>query len=144
MCAASGHRDTWTAAGPAKNAGLKARRSSLLRRDLCHLNQENHGDAGQASRVNSADSRCAPGEIDHVRRQGPGREVPADRALATAEGRDYVLFYEYFHVDNGAGIGASDQTGWTGLVAPLLRLFAPEYSRRVIAGPAPEEEKVTG
>lgn len=34
--------------------------------------------------------------------------------------RDYVLFYEYFHGDNGAGIGASHQTGWTGLVANLL------------------------
>jgi hypothetical protein len=34
---------------------------------------------------------------------------------------DYVLFYEYFHGDNGAGIGASHQTGWTGLVAKLLQ-----------------------
>jgi hypothetical protein len=37
--------------------------------------------------------------------------------------RDHVLFYEYFHGDNGAGVGASHQTGWTGLVAPLLELF---------------------
>ncbi len=35
--------------------------------------------------------------------------------------RDYILFYEYFHGDNGAGIGASHQTGWTGLIAFLLR-----------------------
>ena len=34
--------------------------------------------------------------------------------------RDYILFYEYFHGDNGAGIGASHQTGWTALVAKLL------------------------
>src|SRR5262245_63471413 len=34
--------------------------------------------------------------------------------------RDLISFYEYFHGDNGAGIGASHQTGWTGLVAPLL------------------------
>jgi hypothetical protein len=34
--------------------------------------------------------------------------------------RDLVLFYEYFHGDNGAGIGASHQTGWTGLVAKLV------------------------
>jgi hypothetical protein len=33
------------------------------------------------------------------------------------------LFYEYFHGDNGAGLGASHQTGWTGLIAPLLDLF---------------------
>jgi hypothetical protein len=38
--------------------------------------------------------------------------------------RDYILFYEYFHGDNGAGLGASHQTGWTGLVARLLDLFA--------------------
>ena len=35
--------------------------------------------------------------------------------------RDYVWFYEYFHGDNGAGIGASHQTGWTALVAKLLQ-----------------------
>jgi hypothetical protein len=35
--------------------------------------------------------------------------------------RDLVLFYEYFHGDNGAGIGASHQTGWTGLVAKLMQ-----------------------
>jgi hypothetical protein len=38
--------------------------------------------------------------------------------------RDLILFYEYFHGDNGAGLGASHQTGWTGLAAPLLDLFA--------------------
>ena len=35
--------------------------------------------------------------------------------------RDYVLFYEYFHGDNGAGLGASHQTGWTGLIGKLLQ-----------------------
>jgi hypothetical protein len=38
--------------------------------------------------------------------------------------RDLVLFYEYFHGDNGAGLGASHQTGWTGVVARLIQLFA--------------------
>jgi hypothetical protein len=37
--------------------------------------------------------------------------------------RDLILFYEYFHGDNGAGLGASHQTGWTGLIAPLVDLF---------------------
>jgi hypothetical protein len=37
--------------------------------------------------------------------------------------RDIILFHEYFHGDNGAGLGASHQTGWTGLVARLLDLF---------------------
>jgi hypothetical protein len=37
--------------------------------------------------------------------------------------RDNLLFYEYFHGDNGAGIGASHQTGWTGVVAGLIDIF---------------------
>ena len=38
--------------------------------------------------------------------------------------KDYILFYEYFHGDNGAGLGASHQTGWTGTIARTLDLFA--------------------
>jgi hypothetical protein len=38
--------------------------------------------------------------------------------------KDYILFYEYFHADNGAGLGASHQTGWTGVIARSLDLFA--------------------
>jgi hypothetical protein len=37
--------------------------------------------------------------------------------------RDLIQFYEYFHGDNGAGLGASHQTGWTGLIASILDLF---------------------
>jgi hypothetical protein len=48
--------------------------------------------------------------------------------------RDHILFYEYFHGDNGAGIGASHQTGWTGLVALLLQLFAEMSSESVLRG----------
>jgi hypothetical protein len=40
--------------------------------------------------------------------------------------RDHVLFYEYFHGDTGHGVGASHQTGWTGLVAKLLQPRRPE------------------
>ena len=36
---------------------------------------------------------------------------------------DHIPFYEYFHGDNGAGLGASHQTGWTGVVAKLIQLF---------------------
>jgi hypothetical protein len=73
--------------------------------------------------------------------------------------RDYILFYGYFHGDNGAGLGASHQTGWTGLVARLLDLFArlqPEdllatsraemlgrITREQVAGEAPEASQVT-
>ena len=38
--------------------------------------------------------------------------------------RDYIYFHEYFHGDNGAGLGASHQTGWTGVVAYLIQLYA--------------------
>jgi len=38
--------------------------------------------------------------------------------------KDYILFYEYFHGDNGAGLGASHQTGWTGIIARALDMFA--------------------
>jgi hypothetical protein len=46
--------------------------------------------------------------------------------------RDHILFYEYFHGDNGAGIGASHQTGWTGLVATLIQLFGILDARRLL------------
>jgi hypothetical protein len=47
--------------------------------------------------------------------------------------RDCVLFYEYFHGDNGAGLGASHQTGWTGAVARLLHFFATVRPELVLA-----------
>ncbi len=43
--------------------------------------------------------------------------------------KDHVLFYEYFHGDNGAGLGASHQTGWTGLFATLTGLFSGRDAR---------------
>jgi len=45
--------------------------------------------------------------------------------------RDLILFYEYFHGDNGAGLGASHQTGWTGIVARLMHLFATTTAEQV-------------
>ena len=47
----------------------------------------------------------------------------ADKFQTDPHWRDYPLFYEYFHGDNGAGIGASHQTGWTGLVASVIQLL---------------------
>jgi hypothetical protein len=55
--------------------------------------------------------------------------------------RDHILFYEYFHGDNGAGIGASHQTGWTGGIARVIQvngalteqmLEAPDLQKRVL------------
>ena len=50
--------------------------------------------------------------------------------------RDLILFYEYFHGDNGAGIGASHQTGWTGLVARLIQIYGHAGAGAVLAGGA--------
>jgi len=65
--------------------------------------------------------------------------------------RDHILFYEYFHGDNGAGLGASHQTGWTGLVAKLIQLdgfldpkLALELGRQAAFVNAPNEMKTDG
>ena len=44
-----------------------------------------------------------------------------DRLQSDPHFRDHVTFFEYFHGDNGAGLGAAHQTGWTALVAKLLQ-----------------------
>ena len=46
--------------------------------------------------------------------------------------RDHLLFYEYFHGDNGAGLGASHQTGWTGILARLMHLFATTTAEQAL------------
>jgi hypothetical protein len=52
--------------------------------------------------------------------------------------RDHLLFYEYFHGDNGAGLGASHQTGWTGLIATLIQFFWTIGARELLEGGAHE------
>jgi hypothetical protein len=47
----------------------------------------------------------------------------AEKFQSDPHWRDYILFYEYFHADNGAGLGASHQTGWTGGIAKLIQLY---------------------
>ena len=56
--------------------------------------------------------------------------------------RDLILFYEYFHGDTGEGLGASHQTGWTGVVAKLIQ----QYGEYALQGKAPqliEDEELT-
>jgi hypothetical protein len=48
--------------------------------------------------------------------------------------KDYILFYEYFHGDNGAGLGASHQTGWTGIVAKLIEFFGRIDGKQLLSG----------
>lgn len=58
--------------------------------------------------------------------------------------KDYILFYEYFHGDNGRGVGASHQTGWTGLIAKILQ---PRFSKKEMAESEtemPEERREGG
>ena len=96
---------------------------------------------------------CPTGSGRHVTLFGVAKEI-ADRVARTflrgADGRrpvfggarkfqedphwrDHLLFYEYFHGDDGAGLGASHQTGWTGLVAKLIQLFAAVSPDKVLA-----------
>jgi hypothetical protein len=57
--------------------------------------------------------------------------------------RDLILFYEYFHGDNGAGVGASHQTGWSGLIARIMHFFATTTPEQVLeAGLVPAIESV--
>jgi hypothetical protein len=63
--------------------------------------------------------------------------------------RDLVLFYEYFHGDNGAGLGASHQTGWTGAIARAMHLFATTSAEHVLetgkqSAAQPRREVYTG
>jgi hypothetical protein len=60
------------------------------------------------------------------RRPVHGRD---ERFQSDPHWRDLILFYEYFHGDNGRGVGASHQTGWTGLVAKLLQQTGAAHTR---------------
>lgn len=48
--------------------------------------------------------------------------------------RDYILFYEYFHGDNGSWLGASHQKGWTGVVAKLIQLYGHLDASQLLEG----------
>jgi hypothetical protein len=48
--------------------------------------------------------------------------------------RDHILFFEYFHGDNGAGLGASHQTGWTGVIAKIIQLFGSLDQKKLLEG----------
>ena len=66
--------------------------------------------------------------LTHLFLRGPDGRRPVyggtERFQSDPHWRDLLLFYEYFHGDNGAGIGASHQTGWTGLVAKCIDMLA--------------------
>ncbi len=76
--------------------------------------------------------------ISIFRRDDTGRR-PVYGGMATFQDdphwRDLLLFHEYFHGDNGAGLGASHQTGWTGTVARLIQLFGSVGPDEMLHGP---------
>jgi hypothetical protein len=57
-----------------------------------------------------------------------------DKFQSDPHWRDHLLFYEYFHADNGAGLGASHQTGWTGLVAKSIQIYGLLDAKRLLEG----------
>jgi hypothetical protein len=68
-----------------------------------------------------------------IRNKGGRRPAHGDHSRWNDEHwRDHVLFYEYFHGDTGAGIGASHQTGWTGVIAFLIQGFTEIDSEQVL------------
>ena len=72
-------------------------------------------------------------------RDGNGRRPVfggAEKFQRDPHWRDNLLFYEYFHGDNSAGIGASHQTGWTGVIAALIEMFGKVDAEEFLQGGA--------
>ena len=75
-----------------------------------------HASLAQAGRIVRAEEGAGVGGDGRRPVFGSSEQQQADPHFC-----DNVLFYEYFHGDDGSGVGASHQTGWTGLVAKLLQ-----------------------
>ncbi len=87
--------------------------------NLLHLGEVAAELAGRLCRL------FLPNATGHRPIFGPAGSEPKDRPF-----RDELLFYEYFDGDTGEGLGAEHQTGWTGLVAPLLKMCAGRLAMR--------------
>jgi len=85
---------------------------------MMHLFEVSKEISDRLTRVFLRDPSAGPGQTGRRPVYGGTRKFQDD-----PHWRDYLLFYEYFHGDNGAGLGASHQTGWTGAVATLINLF---------------------
>ncbi|MCI0545840.1 MAG: glucosidase [Candidatus Rokubacteria bacterium] len=84
---------------------------------------------GSGTRMNLFEvaQELARRQISIFLRDGHGRRPVyggTEKFQSDPHWRDLILFYEYFHGDNGAGIGASHQTGWTGVVARLIQMMS--------------------
>jgi hypothetical protein len=84
-----------------------------------------HGSSNSLTLDAAADELCRRLARLFLRDEESGERRPVFGDIAHFQSdphwRDHILFYEYFHGDNGAGLGASHQTGWTALVAKLIQ-----------------------
>ena len=78
--------------------------------------------------------RAAHADLPSRRARTPPRVRRTDKFQSDPHWRDHLLFYEYFHGDNGAGLGASHQTGWSGLVATFIELFGNVKAAEFLEG----------
>jgi hypothetical protein len=88
--------------------------------------------SGNLTSINEVAMRIAERLIGIFKRDSQGRRAfwgDDEKQQTDPHFKDHILFYEYFHGDNGRGLGAAHQTGWTGLVAELIlktAQFAPK------------------
>jgi hypothetical protein len=90
-----------------------------------------------------ADELCS--RLLKLFRRGPDGRRPVfgsyEKFQTDPHFKDYILFYEYFHGDNGRGCGASHQTGWTGLIANLISQLVPAEQAAEAVPAVPEQPK---
>ena len=105
-----------------------------------HAPRECRGESGDRISPSGSGARSARTEIARrlgsifLRDENGRRPVygGARRFQEDPHWRDLILFYEYFHGDNGAGLGASHQTGWTGVIARAFHLFATSTAEQFL------------
>jgi len=92
--------------------------------------------SGKMMNLFEVSQEIATGSPDLLRDERGRRPVygGTEKFQSDPHWRDLLLFYEYFHGDNGAGLGASHQTGWTGLVAKSIQLYGLLDSKRALEG----------
>jgi len=122
------------AADPRAPAVLRVLRRQLHDRVPHRIRRHDESLRSRQGDYRTADAHLSP------RRTGPPSRVWRHREVPQTDPhwRDHLLFYEYFHGDNGAGLGASHQTGWTGLIATLIQFFWTISARELLEGGAHE------
>ena len=105
----------------------------LLRRRLHGRVPDRLRPADEAVPGRRGDRAAAAQHLPARRARAGGRSTAAAQKFQDdPHWRDLILFYEYFHGDNGAGFGASHQTGWTGIIARMQHLFATTSAEEML------------